>query len=388
MKTKGVNLFMKTSKKMASALIALGLAFGAVGADMATTEAASVQEIAQINVHKSGSNFQYWNEDSASFKALKAYVEDVTNPTSPNYIPVEDRVCVSDMDGTFYGELAPTYSEWYLYFHRIFNDPTYHPTATEKAYAEELLKAAKAQKISADQDEGEDRAQSYAFEGMTIDEFNKYVDNFFSNAPLEGLTNCTFAEAYYLPMVEVITYLQNNGFNFYVVTGTDRQLVRQALKAPIPSILPDHVIGTDSLPVIERQGWAGSQYFLFNEDGAKDKVMRGPFQFTDNKAGKVQNIAKEIGIHPVIALGNSTSDGSMLNYTLANPKYKSFAMGVCCDDSDRDWGTQAKGDKFKAFCEKYGITPISMAKDWKTIYGYNVEKKGSQTFFTDKGFTK
>ncbi|MBQ3853088.1 MAG: haloacid dehalogenase-like hydrolase, partial [Anaerovibrio sp.] len=192
----------------------------------------------------------------------------------------------------------------------------------------------------------------------------------------------------YLPMVEVITYLQNNGFNFYVVTGTDRQLVRQALKAPIPSINADHVIGTDSLPVMERQGWAGSQYFLFNEDGAKDKVMRGPFQFTDNKAGKVQNIAKEIGIQPVIALGNSTSDGSMLNYALANPKYKSFAMGVCCDDSVRDWGTQAKGDKFKAFCEKYGITPISMAKDWKTIYGYNVTKTPTRDFDTAKDFKK
>jgi guanylate kinase len=170
---------MKTSKKLASALIALGLAFGAVGADMATTEAASVSEIAQINVKKDGSNFQYWNQDSASFKALKAYVEDVTNPSSPNFIPVKDRVCVSDMDGTFYGELAPTYSEWYLYFHRMFNDPTYNPSPTEKAYALECLKAAKAGKISADMDEGEDRAQSYAFQGMSMEDFDKYVDNYY-----------------------------------------------------------------------------------------------------------------------------------------------------------------------------------------------------------------
>lgn len=378
-KLKGVIISMKM-KKLCSALIALGLTFGAAAADISTADAASVSEIASINVVKSGANFQYWNQDSASFKALKAYVEDVTNPNSPNFIPKEDRVCVSDMDGTFYGELAPTYSEWYLYFHRMFNDPTYQPTDTEKKYAEECLKAAKAGKISADMDEGEDRAQSYAFQGMTLGEFDKYVDDFMTKTPLDGLTNCTFAEAYYLPMVEVITYLQNNGFNFYVVTGTDRQLVRQALKAPVPSIRPDHVIGTDSLPTAERQGWAGSQYFLYNEDGVQDQLMRGPFQFTDNKMGKVQNIAKEIGIQPVIALGNSTSDGSMLNYALANPKYKTFALGVCCDDGVRDWGAPEKGNKFKAFCEKYGITPVSMANDWKTIYGYNVTKTATQEF--------
>jgi hypothetical protein len=63
-------------------------------------------------------------------------------------------------------------------------------------------------------------------------------------------------------------------------------------------------------------------------------------------------------------------------------------MGVCCDDSVRDWGTQAKGDKFKAFCEKYGITPISMAKDWKTIYGYNVTKTPTRDFDTAKDFKK
>ena len=159
---------MKMKKSICAALVALGLTFGAVGADISTADAAPVSQIQAINVKADGTNFKYWNEDSESFKALKAYVEDVTNPRSPNFIPVEDRIVVSDMDGTFYGELAPTYSEWYMYFHRIFEDPTYKPTATEKAYAQELLKAAKIGKLSEDMDVGEDMAQAYCHKTRSV----------------------------------------------------------------------------------------------------------------------------------------------------------------------------------------------------------------------------
>lgn len=367
---------MKMKKSICAALVALGLTFGAVGADISAADAAPVSQIQAINVKADGSNFKYWNEDSESFKALKAYVEDVTNPRSPNFIPVEDRIVVSDMDGTFYGELAPTYSEWYMYFHRIFEDPTYKPTATEKAYAQELLKAAKIGKLSEDMDVGEDMAQAYSFEGMTLEEFDKYVVNWMNTTPLDGLTNCTFAEAYYMPMVEVITYLQNNGFNFYVVTGTDRQLVRNALTA-IPSIAPDHVIGTDSVNIAQRQGFAGAQYFQFEPT---DVMVRGAYQATDNKMSKVSNICREIGKRPVIGIGNTGSDASMLNYAKFNDKYKGFVLSVLCDDSVRDWGSTEKAAKMKGLSEKYGWTAVSMAKDWNTIYGENVKKASSQKF--------
>lgn len=374
MQRKGVRN-MKCKKKVLSALVALGLAFGGATVSLPSAEAASVDTISKISVKADGSNFKYWNQNSASFKALKAYVEDVTNPKSPNFIPVKDRVCVSDMDGTFYGELAPTYSEWYMYFHRIFNDKSYHPTATEKAYAEECLKAAKANKISADMDAGEDMAQARAFEGMSLQEFDAYVAKWLKETPCDGLSNLTMAEAYYLPMIEVITYLQANGFNFYVVTGTDRQMVRTALKA-VPSIQPDHVIGTDSISIAARQGFAGSQYFRFEK---KDKMMRGAYQATNNKMQKVSNICREIGIRPVLALGNSSSDASMLNYAVFNDKYKSMAMGVNCDDGERDWGGPKKSKKFHDLCVKFGWVPISMHDDWKTIYGDNV-KKTTQNF--------
>ena len=57
--------------------------------------------------------FTLWNECEA-LTALQAYVQDVTDPQSANFIPVSDRIATFDMDGTFVGELYPTYFEYNL----------------------------------------------------------------------------------------------------------------------------------------------------------------------------------------------------------------------------------------------------------------------------------
>ena len=350
-------------KKLCVVSVAFTLALSACAWSM------PVDEIGRIFVDAEGSNFQYWNEDAPSLQALKAYVKDVTNPESPNFIPPVDRICVSDLDGTFYGELAPFYMEWMMFFHRIYEDPTYTPSAREKAFADECLAAAKAGKVSTELDAGEDHVQSHSFEGMTIDDFDAYAEAFLKT-PLDGLTNCTFGEAYYLPMVEVIRYLQSNGFTFYVVSAADRQLIRVALRA-IPSINPSNVIGTDSKPIAKRQGFLDGLHFVFESE---DELARGPYLVTDNKMEKVSAIYKEIGKRPVIGLGNSGSDTSMLNYARFNPKYKGFAMGVACDDGVRDFGGEEKAKSFKETCKRYDWVCVSMRDDWKTIYGEGVEK--------------
>ena len=71
---------------------------------------------------KSTQYFRLWN-DCDSLNALIEYVEDVTNKKSPNYIPVEDRIATFDMDGTFIGELYPSYFEYNMLEYRVLDDP-------------------------------------------------------------------------------------------------------------------------------------------------------------------------------------------------------------------------------------------------------------------------
>ena len=68
--------------------------------------------------------FKLWNE-CTSLSTLKEYVKEVTNKKSQYYIPVEDRIATFDMDGTFIGELYPTYFEYNLLEYRGLDDPTY-----------------------------------------------------------------------------------------------------------------------------------------------------------------------------------------------------------------------------------------------------------------------
>ena len=68
--------------------------------------------------------FTQWNSCTA-LTALQEYVQDVTNPSSANYIKPEDRIATFDMDGTFVGELYPTYFEYNLLEYLEANGFTY-----------------------------------------------------------------------------------------------------------------------------------------------------------------------------------------------------------------------------------------------------------------------
>ncbi|MBR4695274.1 MAG: haloacid dehalogenase-like hydrolase, partial [Selenomonadaceae bacterium] len=90
-------------KTIASFCAALAIGFGTIG----TAQGAAREEIASVRVNAKGSNFQYWQKDSQALSKLRAYVKDVTNPKSPDYIPQRDRIALFDVDGTLACETAP-----------------------------------------------------------------------------------------------------------------------------------------------------------------------------------------------------------------------------------------------------------------------------------------
>ncbi|MCR4722355.1 MAG: hypothetical protein K5629_01075 [Eubacteriales bacterium] len=69
-----------------------------------------------------GYEFKYWNDGAKSLYALTSFVQKVTSEDSDDFIPVEDRIAVFDMDGTLLGELCPTYFEYMLLYHRLTED--------------------------------------------------------------------------------------------------------------------------------------------------------------------------------------------------------------------------------------------------------------------------
>ena len=314
-----------------------------------------------------------WNESAGSKAALISYVEDVTKEGSPDFIPVENRIAVFDMDGTFLNETDPYYYDFCLLKYRVLDDPTYKDKASyfERSVAEDIkayMEGDKSKEVSMT-DHG--KAVAMAFAGMTIEEFENYIAEF-KKQPMPGYNNMTRGEGFYKPMLQVFDYLQANGFKVYVVSGTDRFIVRGILKDSV-NIPRNQIIGSDVTLVASNQGTTDGLDYTFTD---KDKVvLGGNFIIKDLKMNKVTAIVQEIGIQPVLSFGNSTGDAAMAEYTTTNNKYKSLAFMLCCDDLERENGNVEKADQMEQLCQQYGWIPVSMKNDWKTIYGEGVTRK-------------
>lgn len=349
-------------KKLTAAILAGMFAFGS----FAISDAMSRQEISAIKVSKSG-NFSYWEKNSPAKEKLVAYVKDVTNKKSKNFIPVEDRIAVFDMDGTFICETAPNYFDHMLYLQRALYDENYTPSAKERNYATEMDKSFHVKGYEVKLENSAPHLMA-VFEGMTYPEFKSYVENFMEK-PVEGLTNLKYGESFYLPMVEVIKYLEKNDFKVYVVSGTERETCR-VLVGDILGIPKNQVIGTDIKILANDQGDTDGLNYKYGKD---NYLIRGEFVIKNLQMNKTSAIYREIGKQPVLAFGNSSGDLSMLNYTINGNKYKSAGFFVICDDTDREFGKPKRAESDTKLAKDNGWTPISMRNDWKTIYGDNVK---------------
>ncbi len=313
--------------------------------------------------------FTLWN-DCDALSALIEYVEDVVNPESPNFIKVEDRIATFDMDGTFIGELYPTYFEYNMLEYRGLDDPSYDAPEDVRKAAQSIRDFVRTGKALPDGFELiHAHAAAKAYAGMTLAEFDEYVKKY-AETPVNGFTGMTYGESFYQPMLEVFKYLKDRGFTFYIISGSDRLICRTLVSAL--GIDPRHVIGMDVTLKTRNQGdVTGVKYTM--EKG--EDLLRGDELIIKNlKTNKVFQISQEIGKVPVLSFGNTAGDCSMHNYCLGSSLYKSAAFMLIADDEARDHANLQKALDLAQQWREAGYHVISMRDDFKTIYGYGVQK--------------
>ena len=324
------------------------------------------------SAEESGSAFSEWNPEAPALKALIEYVEDVTNEASPNYIPPADRIATFDMDGTLMGELCPTYLEVMLLTERILKDPSYQPDEEMLEFGRMTRDHALDKSFPSDYDYQFSYHQAKAFAGMTLNEYADFITRFLVHEA-DGFEGMTYASAFYLPMVEVVEYLQDHGFKCFVVPGSDRFIVRTFIEGML-DIPYENIIGSDTALAARDQGDTDGIEYVFTGDDTLVRTDR--LIIKDLKTNKVLQIAQEIGRQPVLSFGNSSGDVSMNNYALLNNRYRSAAFMLVADDEVRDYGNPAKHDELTEKWQGMGYQVISMRDDWKTIYGEEVKKTG------------
>ncbi|MBP5261750.1 MAG: haloacid dehalogenase-like hydrolase [Clostridiales bacterium] len=315
---------------------------------------------------------QYWAADSAVSRQLVAYVTMVTDPNdTAHYIPVEDRIAVFDMDGTLTCETYYTYYDTMMFINYCLYD---HP----EMVSDDLREVAASIEPGYKADEALARNFARAYAGMTVQDFYRYAVEF-GDQKTDSFNNMRYIDGFYLPMVEVVKYLYDNGFTIYVISGTERTTTRAIIaNSPIRDYVTlNHVIGTD-FEVKVRGYETVSSNMDFKYENGDDLVLTGGFIQKDLNANKSIYIEREIGQRPVLAFGNSGSDTSMLNYTLddRNP-YPRLAFMIVADDDVREWGTQdwaEKSDEYGAM----GYVPVSMRNDFAQIYPEGITRADVQ----------
>jgi len=297
-----------------------------------------------------------WN-DTPRKEAIVDFVTTVTNKDSTDYLPPEARVAVFDNDGTLWSE-KPLYFQLYFIFDRIRALAPQHPEWKKDKLIKAVL-AGDIEKIRKYGGEGIARLMAITQAGMTTEVFDGIVRKWIRTArhPVSGKL---YTQMTYQPMLELIRFLQENGFKVYIVSGGGQDFIRP------------WTLETYHIP---REQVIGSRQKLEYRklENGKPVLERLPdMDFVNNGAGKAIAIHQYIGRRPVIAFGNSDDDLQMLEWTRWG-KERSLVGFVHHNDAKREWAYDRHSkigrlDKGLDMAHSRGWLVIDMKKDWKVIH--------------------
>lgn len=301
-----------------------------------------------------------WNDASPTKAAIIEFVEDVTDKNSENFVPVENRIATFDMDGTIVAEKS-LWLELAVAVYRIDTELSGNTELVAKK--DELLNNLKQNPEPDNTGKLIEEVTGEAFEGMAQEEFIQYMNRFMQEDKSD-MPNITYEDSFYKPMLELISYLQENDFTVYIVSGSERGVVWGAAK-DILDLPRSQMIGADMSIAVESK--EGDTHTMF-EPG--DELIR-ELGFTQKSTGnnKVYNIFHQIGIQPILACGNTDGDFSMLNYVKDNPNYRSLAILINHDDAEREYQYNTdERDEWDSLANQYGWHVVSMKEEFDTIF--------------------
>jgi phosphoglycolate phosphatase-like HAD superfamily hydrolase len=188
---------------------------------------------------------------------------------------------------------------------------------------------------------------------MTVEDHAALIAEFFAEAKHPTLgrpyQNCT-----YLPMVELLRYLEAHAFTCYIVSGGGRDFMRP-ITSTIYGIPPERVVGS-------------SQGLKFEgADGHGNLLIQPALDVFDDGPEKPVRIWNRVGRRPILAAGNSNGDDEMLTYS-GRPDAPSLRLLVLHDDAEREFAYTAGAERALEHARQYGWTVVSIKNDWATVF--------------------
>ena len=295
-----------------------------------------------------------WN-DGAARAAIVEFVEKIVSDA----VPVEQRIAVFDADGTLWCE-QPLPVEADFILRRL----------AEMAEADSTLRDRQPWKAAYEHDNawfGKVITEHYAgddtdakvllggvagtFANIDVEQFEAKSDAFLRSAQHPTLGR-GYLETAYVPMLELLAYLEANGFTNHIVSGSGGDFMRP-ISQDVFGIPVERVIG--SATVLEYA--SGGRL-----------TRKAELGFLDDGPQKPIEIWSRIGRRPLLAGGNSNGDLPMLEFA-QHPDRPSLRLLVLHDDADREFAYTSGAEKALAEAKARGWTVVSMKDDFATVFG-------------------
>jgi phosphoserine phosphatase len=294
--------------------------------------------------------------DGATKKAIVDFVETVSRS-----VPEEERVAVFDNDGTLWCE-KPMPIELGFILKRF----------VKMAESDAALRDRQPWRAAHENDhawlgdvmtkhyDGDDSELKVllggilqAFAGWSVDEYAEAAAGFLDQGKHPSLGR-SFRECAYLPMVELLAYLEANGFTSYIASGGDRDFMRP-IAMPMYGIPFERVIGSSNALRYEE-----------DEGGGKVVYLAEPDVFDDGPVKPVR-IWSRIGRRPLLAAGNSNGDVPMLRFA-GGPSRPALRLLLLHDDDEREFAYTAGAEKALEAAAANDWTVVSVKRDWASVF--------------------
>jgi phosphoserine phosphatase len=309
---------------------------------------------------RAGDPLPGWRAGSTR-QAIQEFVQRVTGEGSPDFVPPPERVAVFDNDGTLWCEKPmPIQLDFILRRLAAMADQDPELRTRQPWQAAYTRDYGWLGQVITRHYQGDDRELPVlaagilqAFANITVEDFEGQADAFLRSAQHPTLGQGYLACAY-RPMVELLGYLEANGFANYIASGGGRDFMRP---------ISQEVYG------VPRQRVIGSSTSLAWEPGeGGGRIIRKPeADVLDDGPEKPVRIWSRVGRRPILAAGNSNGDLPMLRFA-ERPGRPGLRLLVLHDDPEREFDYTAGAEQALQQASTKGWTVVSIRHDWATVF--------------------
>jgi phosphoglycolate phosphatase-like HAD superfamily hydrolase len=303
-----------------------------------------------------------WKDGKTKERVLN-FVGSVIDPNQVSFVPVEERIAVFDNDGTLWCE-KPMYIQLDFLLRKLavqaerdasLRSKQPWQAAWEKDF--DWLGGVVTKHYQGDDDDLKvllggilNLAEGQAVEQIEADAA-AFIDN--EQHPTLGLA---YRDCIYQPMLELLEFLQANGFSNYIVSGGGRDFMR-GFANDLYGIPRERVIGSRVA------------YQYLEGSGGGMIVQKAELDVVDDGPGKPVQIWNMVGRRPILAAGNSNGDLHMLTFA-GGASLPALRLLVLHDDAVREFEYTAGAEKVLSAAQEQDWSVISMKNDWEVIFSF------------------